>query len=383
MRRLGPNQATQLLALVAGFLLIGNLLVVRSVREVTVVVDGEPTTLRTLSGTVGEAVASLGIDVRPRDALSPSADQPLVSGDTIEYVRARPVSITVDGAPRSIVAPVLTVREAIEYLDLPHAIQELWVNQSLTRPTAGGTVVRVRLPRDVTIAADGETTAVTTTMRTVSAALKEAGIEVGPDDIVEPGLNALVEDGAMILVARVEQETITVDQAIPYETIERETDELYRGDSRVAQSGVQGVRRVTYRITRVDGAETERDELSREVVTEPIPRIVEYGTRDYPPGVNGIDEGLASYYGCGDGFDGQRTASGEIFDDQAMTAAHRTLPFGTIVTVESHETGRTVKVRINDRGPAAWTGKLIDLSCAAMIELAGVTDGSHPVTITW
>lgn len=382
MARLSANQATQVLAVLTGIVLIGNMLVVRSVREVTVVVDGDPTTIQTLSGTVGEAVASLGIDLQPRDALSPPPDQPLVNGAVIEYVRARPVSITVDGAPRSIIAPVLTVREAIEQLGLPHPVGELWVNQSLSRPVAPGTV-RIRLPRDVTIAADGETTAVTTTLRTVSAALAAAGIEVGPDDIVEPGLDALVEDGATILVARVEQETITVDQAIPYETIERETDELYRGDSRVAQAGVEGVRRITYRVTRVDGAETERDELSREVVAEPTPRIVEHGTKEYPPGVNGMDEGLASYYGCGDGFDGQRTASGEVFDDQAMTAAHRTLPFGTIVTVESHETGRTVQVRINDRGPAAWTGKLIDLSCAAMIELAGVTDGSHPVTITW
>src|ERR687883_1389107 len=72
--------------------------------------------------------------------------------------------------------------------------------------------------------------------------------------------------------------------------------------------------------------------------------------------------GMASWYGPG--FQGRRTASGERFNTHALTAAHRSLPFGTRVRVVNQRTGRSVVVRINDRGPYAH-GRVIDLSRAA------------------
>lgn len=72
--------------------------------------------------------------------------------------------------------------------------------------------------------------------------------------------------------------------------------------------------------------------------------------------------GLASHYG--NEFNGRRTASGAAFNPQAFTAAHRSLPFGTRVRVKNLHNGRSVVVKINDRGP--WTaGRVIDLSQAA------------------
>ena len=76
-----------------------------------------------------------------------------------------------------------------------------------------------------------------------------------------------------------------------------------------------------------------------------------------------IERGRATWYGPK--FHGKRTASGERFDMHALTAAHKTLPFGTMVRVRSLRNGREVVVRINDRGPFA-KGRVIDLSQAAM-----------------
>jgi len=77
---------------------------------------------------------------------------------------------------------------------------------------------------------------------------------------------------------------------------------------------------------------------------------------------------VASRYGYG----GSRTASGERMDPNSMTAAHRTRPFGSHVTVTSHATGRSVTVRINDRGPFI-KGRCIDLSTGAarMLGMSG------------
>lgn len=88
--------------------------------------------------------------------------------------------------------------------------------------------------------------------------------------------------------------------------------------------------------------------------------------------------GMASWYGPG--FNGRRSASGEIFNQNALTAAHKTLPFGTKVQVTNMNNGRTVVVRINDRGPYAH-GRVIDVSAAAARVLGMMGSGVAPVRL--
>jgi len=90
------------------------------------------------------------------------------------------------------------------------------------------------------------------------------------------------------------------------------------------------------------------------------------------------EEGLASWYGGK--FQGRRTASGEIFDTNQLTAAHKSLPFGTLVRVTNMDNGKTVVVRINDRGPFV-AGRIIDLSRAAATAIAMAGKGVAPVRI--
>lgn len=88
------------------------------------------------------------------------------------------------------------------------------------------------------------------------------------------------------------------------------------------------------------------------------------------PKPDALQGGFASFYG--EGFDGKLTANGERFDRNAFTAAHKTLPFGTCLKVTAVESGRSVKVRVNDRGPFV-KGRVIDLSEGAAKAL-GITD---------
>jgi len=89
--------------------------------------------------------------------------------------------------------------------------------------------------------------------------------------------------------------------------------------------------------------------------------------------------GIASYYGGK--FIGRPTASGEIFDATKLTAAHKTLPFGTIVKVTNLSNYKSVIVRINDRGPFV-AGRIIDLSEAAAKKIAMIQAGVQKVTIS-
>ncbi len=88
--------------------------------------------------------------------------------------------------------------------------------------------------------------------------------------------------------------------------------------------------------------------------------------------------GQASYYA--DKFNGRKTANGEIFDQDKLTAAHKTLPFGTIVKVTNLTNNKTVIVRINDRGPFVG-GRIIDLSFAAAKKIDLINAGVVKVTV--
>ena len=101
-------------------------------------------------------------------------------------------------------------------------------------------------------------------------------------------------------------------------------------------------------------------------------------TAPYPASSLRIQYGLASWYGRER--HGRRTASGEIFDSNQLVAAHRTAPFGTYALVTNLANGRTVQVRINDRGPAV-AGRLVDLSYAAARQLDMVHVGVTRVKV--
>ncbi|MCC6966084.1 MAG: septal ring lytic transglycosylase RlpA family protein [Nitrospira sp.] len=100
----------------------------------------------------------------------------------------------------------------------------------------------------------------------------------------------------------------------------------------------------------------------------------------YPPGypLGFVERGSASWYGPG--FHGNRTANGEVYDMHKLTAAHRTLPLGSVAVVRSLTTGRQVTVRINDRGPFA-RGRILDLSLAGAQAVGMVGRGTDDIEL--
>lgn len=117
---------------------------------------------------------------------------------------------------------------------------------------------------------------------------------------------------------------------------------------------------------------------------EAVPGAVDVTLIDPPieiepaPTSRALGTGIASYYGRR--FHGRRTANGERFNMNALTAAHRTLPFGSLVEVTNPRNGRSVVVRINDRGPFV-RGRTIDLSRAAAQQLGMISRGHARVEL--
>lgn len=118
----------------------------------------------------------------------------------------------------------------------------------------------------------------------------------------------------------------------------------------------------------------------------PPPRAVPYAVRPAPvapaPPAGPVDDaqrGYATFYGAR--LAGHKTASGERFNPNGMTAAHRTLPFGTWVEVRRTGTDRVVRVRINDRGPFGTSDRIIDLARAAFARLGSLREGVIAVEV--
>ena len=111
--------------------------------------------------------------------------------------------------------------------------------------------------------------------------------------------------------------------------------------------------------------------------SEPAPPIAKLPT---PPQPTVVEIGLGSWYGAK--FHGKRTASGEVFNQEKFTAAHRTLPWGSRVKVTNLANGKSVEVRINDRGPFS-NDRIIDVSRAAARALGIVEVGVTTVQVEW
>jgi rare lipoprotein A len=114
-----------------------------------------------------------------------------------------------------------------------------------------------------------------------------------------------------------------------------------------------------------------------EPATTPAWYVPAAGWREAP--ASNVERGQATYYG--NSLAGNRTASGDRYDPRELTAAHKHLPFGTIVRVTREDDGKSVIVRINDRGPFGNESRIIDVSYAAAEALDMIRAGVVPVRV--
>ncbi len=122
------------------------------------------------------------------------------------------------------------------------------------------------------------------------------------------------------------------------------------------------------------------DKITEPVVTEDVVSVEEESITADRSLVEFVDKGSmkASWYGPG--FHGQKTANGEVYDQNSFTAAHKSLKFGTLLKITNLKNSKSVVVRINDRGPYIH-GRDLDLSKAAALELGMVRKGVAKIKV--
>ena len=355
---------------------------------VTFSVDGVSQQAKVKPGTVKQALAQHGITVGPHDDVQPSLDSEIHDGQVITVNYGRRVVVTIDGKKVVRWTTAKNVAEVLAQLNQSDPDNLVSVSRSLDISRAGLSF-SMQTAKDVTVTIGGKTQKITA-VGTVADALKAAKVEVDSSDAVNPGLGTPLSDGMKITLTMVDQKSQKRRVAVPFSTKKVEDSSLPKGEIKVITKGVNGINEETWTVVFKDGKKVSEKKVSSKVVNAPVTQVVKVGTKtasssspstrsssashrstasqSSDPVTSGTTC-LASTYGEGDGTAGGPTASGETFDPSAFTAASKTLPLGSTIRVTNVSNGRTVTVRINDRGPYVG-GRCLDLSTAAMNAIA-------------
>lgn len=183
-------------------------------------IDGQITQLRTHKKTISEVLAEAKVTLAEADAISPAVTSPLEKRQRVVITRAVPVSIV----------------------------------------------------------ADGNTIEIKTVKKTILQVLEEAGVSLGPNDKIKPGVDAPVEAGVRVEITRVKEEITTTRQTIAFTTIRREDQSMDIGQSKVVQTGQNGTRELKYRDIYENGKKVTSILIENKVVKQPVTQIIAYGT---------------------------------------------------------------------------------------------------------
>lgn len=262
-------------------LIAGPLAYVTADKAVTLEVDGVSRVVRTYAGTVGDVLSEQGVEVGGRDDLSPSADTHVTNGLHVVVVRARPVTLVIDGVTNEIWTTAQTVDDFSRQLGARFQAAYLSASRYQRIPLTGFRL-DVRMPKAVTVRVRGRTTALVTTEPTWADALAQAGVVLSPLDVLSVDPMSSVLDGQAVVVTRVSSRVVIKQVSIPFAVQHVPDANMYVGLSRVTRAGVSGRIAETWRYTLHDGRTVVAKLLSRVVASVAVNEVVVVGTAPRP-----------------------------------------------------------------------------------------------------
>ncbi|HEY6567358.1 MAG TPA: ubiquitin-like domain-containing protein [Actinomycetota bacterium] len=357
-----------------GLLLLTGVIHFALQKHVTLVVDGRQVAVQTTSSNVRDLLAGEGISLSARFQVQPPPATQLADGMTV-VVSPAPVAPGFD---------VLMASEDPTVLQSPTDVG-VWVMagtsagsaslaDQLVESSFSASSVGTSPAVPVQVVVLGKVRDVLTNAGTAGELLSAMGIHPDADDRVLPSPSTPLHQASIVRFDQVEVTTEVRQVTIPAPVHTEFRSTMVPGTVRVLEEGRDGRAVGTFRAITING-QVARERLigrwiEREAITERRLSGPEsmYGGTTQVPGTDGASQtGLASWY--------DPPWSG-------ITAAHPTLPFGTLVTVTDVETGLSVTVVIDDRGPFA-PGKIIDLSPEAFQILRPLGTGVIDVRLTW
>lgn len=247
-------------------------------KDVTMSVDGQPTTLTTTAGTVGELLQDEGIEVTSRDIVAPDPAAKVADGTRVAVQFARQVSFTVDGEKKTVWTTATNLDQALAALGMNTAGADLSTSRSASIGREGLAVDVATLKR-VTVQVAGKKRQVETTGTTVADALAAAKVKADKDDKLSAAADEPLKAGGTIRYTRVDVKSVQEKEKVSFRTVRKDSASLTRGKTEVDTTGRAGTRTITYREVREDGKVTSRKETASKVTTQPRSQVVLVGTK--------------------------------------------------------------------------------------------------------
>ncbi len=244
-----------------------------------------------------------------------------------------------------------------------HFLQEQKVSYSqadaifpgLETRLASGMTIYLNHDKEVILNMDQKNEPVHTQAKTVEELLTARAVVLDEDDMVEPSLETGISQGSVIRIIRVVVSEETEEKPIAYKTETKEDDTLSWRKKEVEQKGEAGILATVIRVARHDGKEVSRKILEKKITKEPVTEIIRQGTFVK---TGKSHSGAASWYAY----------------TGTLSAANPWLPLGSYVKVTNTDNGKSVIVKINDRGPFGG-GRIIDLDKVAFEKIASLGQG--------
>ncbi|MDT8911349.1 transglycosylase family protein [Amycolatopsis sp. PS_44_ISF1] len=254
-------------------------------KSVTVDVDGQQRTVHSYGDTVGEVLEDAGLSVGAHDSLSPSPQAEVGDGGVIKLERGRQLNLVVDGVSRSSWVRASSLGDAMNQLGLADLVAKgAWTSM----PSSGqlsleGSTVQVKTLKHITLY-DGTNAPkpVTTTAVSTKEFVSDLKLNLGPDDAVDGGLDVSLKDGAEVHVSRMGVSMVNQQETIDPDVQKVDDPTQLKGQQSVDDPGTPGSKMVTYKVTKKNGEEVSREQVSEKVLQEAKPKIIKVGSKKPP-----------------------------------------------------------------------------------------------------
>lgn len=264
-------------------------------KTVTIEVNGDLQTVTAFGRTVDDVLDGHLVEVGASDQVYPVGSAAVRDGDLIVVRTLKDLQVEIDGEMLTVASTALTVGEMLDEL----GARTEGASVSASRSEAlGRSPLKITTLKHLTVSIDGQVIERATSAATVRDVLDDLGVVLNPGDVVSPALDELPTDGQVISVGRVAGSTTTVTEVLPYAVEETQDPKLVVGQRVVKQAGRVGQATTTYDVALVDGVEAARTVVAQQVTVEPRTEIVHVGTLELPdPTTVVVDPGSARALG--------------------------------------------------------------------------------------
>ncbi|MEV8182595.1 transglycosylase family protein [Specibacter sp. NPDC078692] len=268
-------QAAVLLALVVALLAF-----ITATKTVTLVVDGQSSSVQAYGGSVGDVLQEADISVTAADHVSPALETSVESGSVITVNTAKEITVSLDGAEQTVTTTSTKIGGLISQMGIAANARVSLPADALLANSSGLSIIT---PKQITLVADGEKSVKTTTAHTISDFLSETGVTLAETDQLSAPAGAPVVENMVVKVTRVNNAgTAQATEDVPFETEQSVDAALFKDEKKTVSAGVAGTLEKTFRTVTVDGVEVSRTETGSKVLKAPVAAKVSVGSKERP-----------------------------------------------------------------------------------------------------